>query len=119
MDAPLRSAVADALHSPVAGAAQLHGGDVATSWRVDLTDGRRVMVKTHPSAPPAFFSTEAASLRWLRDADAVAVPEVLAVSDGVPNFLALEWIDAGRKGSASAFPLVGAAKDAGFEPARA
>ena len=69
-------------------------------WRVafavDLDDGRRVFAKTHASAPPQFFTTEATGLAWLRAADAVAIPEVLAVSDDPPNHLVLEWIDEGR-----------------------
>ena len=64
---------------------------------MDLADGRRVFAKTHPAAPPRFFTTEAAGLRWLRDGiepdGPVAVPAVLAVSDEVPNHLVLEWID--------------------------
>ena len=76
---------------------RVHGGDVATAYAVDLTDGRRVFAKTHPHAPAYFFTTEAAGLRWLRDgvvADGpIAVPEVLAVSDDPPNHLVLEWID--------------------------
>jgi fructosamine-3-kinase len=75
----------------------VHGGDVAQSFAVDLDDGRRVFAKTHPAAPPQFFTTEAAGLRWLRDADAVLVPEVLVVSDDPPNHLVLEWIDEGRE----------------------
>jgi fructosamine-3-kinase len=67
------------------------------SYAVDLADGRRVFAKTHPAAPAHFFTTEAAGLRWLRDGHEaggpVAVPEVLAVSDDVPNHLVLEWID--------------------------
>lgn len=66
---------------------------MAISYRVDLADGRRVFVKTHRSPPPGFFTTEAAGLRWLGDARAVDVPVVLAVSDGFPPFLALQWID--------------------------
>jgi fructosamine-3-kinase len=58
-----------------------------------------VFAKTHPAAPPHFFTTEAAGLRWLRDGvdahDRIAVPEVLAVSDDAPNHLVLEWIDEG------------------------
>ena len=49
---------------------------------MDLADGRRVFAKTHPAAPPGFFTTEAAGLGWLGEPGAVAVPEVLAVSDG-------------------------------------
>lgn len=77
----------------------VRGGDVAQAYRFDLRDGRRVFAKTHPSPPAGFFTTEAAGLQWLREAGAVAVPEVLAVSDGSdsePPFLVLEWIDVGR-----------------------
>jgi fructosamine-3-kinase len=96
MDEPLRDAIEDALGASVKSAARVRGGDVAVAYAVDLDDGRRVFAKTHPSAPPQFFTTEAAGLRWLRAADAVLVPEVLAVSDDQPNHLVLEWIDEGR-----------------------
>ena len=69
------------------------------SYRFELADGRRVFAKTHPSPPAGFFTTEAAGLRWLADPGAVAVPEVLAVSDGeggAPPFLVLGWIELGR-----------------------
>jgi fructosamine-3-kinase len=56
-----------------------------------------VFAKTHPTAPPAFFSTEAAGLRWLAEPGVVPVPQVLAVSDGSPNYLVLEWIEEGRR----------------------
>lgn len=87
-------AVAHFLGVPVAAMTPLRGGDVADAYRVELADGRVVFAKTHPSPPPGVFTTEAASLRWLRDAQALAVPEVLAVSDA-PPLLVLEWIDEG------------------------
>ena len=86
----LRTAVEDAVGHRVEAMAVVRGGDVAASFRVELADGRRLFAKTHPSAPPGFFSTEAASLAWLREADAVPVPSVVAVSDGTdtsPAFL--------------------------------
>lgn len=92
----LRRAVGVALGAVVSSAATVHGGDVAAAFVMDLADGRRVFAKTHPSPPPGFFSTEAAGLRWLREPEVVAVPEVLAVSDGddaTPAHLVLEWID--------------------------
>jgi len=94
----LRRAVGTALGSEVTRSVTVHGGDVAAAFRMDLADGRRVFAKTHPQPPAGFFTTEAAGLRWLWDADAVPVPEVLAVSDGhadVPAHLVLEWIDVG------------------------
>lgn len=78
-------------HRPVA------GGDVASSFHCQLADGRSVFAKTHADPPPGFFTTEAAGLSWMRSADAVAVPEVLAVSDE-PPLLVLEWIDLSRGG---------------------
>lgn len=98
----LTATVAAALGSDVTTATRLTGGDVAESYRMVLADGRTVFAKTHASPPPGFFTTEATGLRWLRDPGVVAVPEVLAVSDGddadgVPPHLVLEWIDEGRR----------------------
>lgn len=98
MEAALRQTLGEALASPVRAAARVHGGDVASSWRVELDDARVVFAKTHPAAPPHFFTTEAAGLRWLGEPGAVPVPRVLAVSDAAPNHLVLEWIDEGRAG---------------------
>ncbi|MEE2778050.1 MAG: fructosamine kinase family protein [Acidobacteriota bacterium] len=86
---------ASAIDGEIAGTRAMHGGDVAVSVCVDLTDGRRVFAKTHASAPPLHFSTEAAGLEWLRACGAIPIPEVLAVSDE-PPFLVLEWISEGR-----------------------
>jgi fructosamine-3-kinase len=96
MDGALQRAIETALSAHVARSARVHGGDVAVSYAVELHDGRRVFAKTHPAAPPNFFTTEATGLAWLRDAGAVAVPEVLAASDEQPNHLVLEWIDEGQ-----------------------
>ena len=101
MDDALRSAIEADLDARVIRAVGLRGGDVAVAYAVELDDDRRVFAKTHASAPPGFFTTEARGLSWLRAADAVAVPEVLAVSDDAPNHLVLEWIDEGRAGSST------------------
>ncbi len=101
MTTTFAEALAAALGSDVASMAELGGGDVARAYAVTLADGRRVFAKTHAAPPAGFFSTEAAGLAWLRDADAVPVPTVLAVDDGDPAFLALEWIPTGgRSGTA-------------------
>lgn len=99
----LDDAVGRALATQVVRSRRVHGGDTAAAFCLDLADGRRVFAKTHAAAPPHFFTTEANGLSWLRAAAAVAVPEVLAVSDGdpdasppTPNHLVLEWIDEGR-----------------------
>jgi fructosamine-3-kinase len=96
VDRALRAALERSLGSACTVSAPVHGGDVAIAYRVDLADGRRVFAKTHAHPPPGFFTTEAAGLTWLRDAGALPVPEVWAVSDDPPAHLILEWIDTGR-----------------------
>jgi fructosamine-3-kinase len=91
----LGTAIGDALGSRVVRSSAVRGGDVARAFRLELADSRCVFAKTHPNPPAGFFTTEAAGLASMRDAQAAAVPEVLAVSDD-PPFLALEWIEAGR-----------------------
>jgi fructosamine-3-kinase len=96
MDDALRGAIEADLGARIIRAVPVRGGDVAVAYGVELGDGRRVFAKTHPSAPAEFFTTEASGLAWLRVADAVSVPEVLAVGDDQPNRLVLEWIEHGR-----------------------
>jgi len=94
----LEDAVGRALGALVVGSSVVRGGDVAQAHRFALDDGRTVFAKTHPNPPTGFFTTEANGLRWLAEPGAVALPEVLAVSDGddtEPPFLALGWIDEG------------------------
>ncbi|MFZ4518142.1 MAG: fructosamine kinase family protein [Microthrixaceae bacterium] len=104
VDDDLRRTLAEELGAAVVSSSVVHGGDVAAAFAVDLDDGRRVFAKTHPAPPAGFFTTEAAGLSWLRDADAPAVPAVLAVGDGPPAHLVLEWIDVGgsRSGTTEA-----------------
>lgn len=99
MTRTLAEAVGEELDDQVVGSASLSGGDTAAAFRFDLASGRTVFAKTHASPPDGFFTTEAASLHWLGGAGAVAVPAVLAASDGSrrePAHLVLEWIDEGR-----------------------
>jgi fructosamine-3-kinase len=98
MDAALHQVLETALGTGITRTTPVRGGDVAIAYAVDLDDGRRVFAKTHPGAPREFFTTEATGLTWLRDAGAIAVPDVLAVSDDPPNHLVLEWVEEGRAG---------------------
>ena len=75
--------------------APVSGGDLAEAWFVETTDGP-VFAKSLPDGSPDAFATEAAGLAWLRTAGVVAVPEVLAVSDGL---LVLEWVEPAPRSS--------------------
>jgi len=105
----VRARLAELLDVDVVATGRLSGGDVAESFRVTLADDRVVFAKTHRSPPANFFTTEAAGLRWLREAGELEVPEVLAVSDGDGGdgdcpLLVLEWIDqASRRPDDTAF----------------
>jgi len=96
---PLAEAVANATGVSVVQMTVVHGGDTAAAFRVELSSGDVLFAKTHASPPPGFFDTEAWGLEWLRSSGTVRVPRVVAVSDGEPAFLLLEWIDTARGGS--------------------
>jgi fructosamine-3-kinase len=83
----------------IARAESIAGGDVNDAWRVELADGRRVFVKTHPSPPPELYVAEAEGLAWLAEGP-LHVPRVLAAGD---TFLALEWLDLGVRGRDARF----------------
>jgi fructosamine-3-kinase len=74
------------------------GGDICTASRLTLDDGTSVFAKGWPEhagtpVPEGFFAAEAAGLRWLREAAAAPVPEVLVA---LPDLLALQWVEPGR-----------------------
>ncbi len=72
------------------------GGSICTASRLTLDDGASLFAKSWGGAaqpvPNGFFETEAAGLRWLRDAGGAPVPEVIAA---LPDLLALEWVEPG------------------------
>ena len=72
------------------------GGDINDAYRAQLSDGRALFIKTHARPPRGMFGREAEGLRWLGEARALRIPNVIAHSDGErgePAFLALEWIE--------------------------
>lgn len=70
------------------------GGDICTTTRLRLTDGRSAAIKTRPQAPADFFPTEATGLRRLRDAatqhGGAPAPEVLAVNE---ECIVVSWVE--------------------------
>lgn len=85
---PSLTAAATALGTTPRAAESIPGGSIAAAWKLRLSDGRDVFVKTgYPS--PDNFAAEAAGLRALAECRAIRVPKVLAVG---PEFLALEFI---------------------------
>lgn len=94
MDAAVLRALEAALGCTVLDCAPARGGDINDAF-IARTNAEPVFVKTRRGAPPQTFEVEARGLRWLAQAEAIAVPPVLAVGTD-PPFLALSVIEAGR-----------------------
>lgn len=100
-----RRALEEALKARVQRATPLSGGDINEAYRLELSDGRRVFLKTRQGAPPGMFATEATGLEWLRaafadgDHDALTIPEVIACADDPSGaaFLVLELLEPGPR----------------------
>ncbi len=99
MTPDLRRAVASCLGCEIGDAHALSGGDIHAAFRVALRGGDTVFVKSSPGAPRGMFTEEARGLEWLRAANALRIPSVVAVADGAegPRFLALEYLEPGRR----------------------
>jgi fructosamine-3-kinase len=94
----MRAAVAELLSASVLREQPLRGGDINQACMLELSDQRRVFAKYDVGAAPQRFLAEARGLGWLREAGALRVPEVLAVSGGSlshPPFLVLELLAPG------------------------
>ncbi len=77
----LTHAVSAALGVAVIAMSRTAGGDINEAFEARLADGRRVFVKTNAHADPRMWACEARGLDWLREANAVRIPAVLAHSD--------------------------------------
>ena len=92
MNSALRDALASDLGSEIRAARPVGGGDINDAYEVQLRNGNKLFVKTHSKPPSGMFEAEAHGLQWLREAATIRVPEVLAVSDEAPAYLALELL---------------------------
>ena len=83
----------------IAGSRAVGGGSINRSGIVELTDGRRYFVKSHPSPPPYFFECECQGLEALDAAGTLRTPKVIAVAEPPreARFLVLEEIVPGRE----------------------
>jgi len=100
MTPALVAAVEEVLGARVERSQAVSGGDINEAFLAKLSDGRQVFIKHHASAPKRMFESEARGLRYLAAANALRVPEVLAVSGeagGSPAFLVLEYLTPGRR----------------------
>ncbi len=90
----LRSSVERVLGQRIVAVSRASGGDINEAFELGLADGQSVFLKTNARAPLEMFAREARGLEFLRAAQALRIPRVLAVSDETeqPSFLLLEFL---------------------------
>jgi protein-ribulosamine 3-kinase len=99
ISAELAESLRFALGASIKSTRRLSGGDINDAFELELQSGVRVFLKTNERAPASMFPAEARGLDWLRAAQALRIPEVLAVSGGragEPSFLVLELLEPSR-----------------------
>ena len=76
----LQQAIERVLDDPLVECRSIAGGDINLAYRVRTSGDAQYFVKTHNSPPPRFFEREAQGLAWLRESNALRVPELVAFS---------------------------------------
>lgn len=85
----------------ISGRERIPGGDINEAYRITLTDGQRIFMKSNTMENASFFPAEAEGLGVISGTGAIRTPRVLACGTdgerGGYSFLLLEFIDAGRR----------------------
>ena len=93
----LQSAVSDLFGTEVQSSRRIFGGDINDAYRLTLTNGERIFMKSNP-ADVSFFVAEAKGLSAIAYTGTIASPRVLGCGeDNGKSFLLLEFIDESRK----------------------
>jgi len=93
---PLKAAAEAALGMRVRRLQPVLGGDINEAYRISAADGQDYFLKTHQNPPEDLYTREAEGLNWLREADAIRIPQCFHHSSrrgAEPALLILEWID--------------------------
>lgn len=101
LPAPIRREVQTALvergtgAATITGAHAVGGGCISPTARIMTDDGAFFLKWGGSHLPAGLLAAEARGLQLLADADEVRVPRVIAVSEGTPAWLLLEWLEPG------------------------
>lgn len=96
----LEEAIAEIFGSDlrIVGKQQVYGGDINNSYRLTLSDGTPLFMKSNTLKNLPFFEAEAKGLEALRQTDSIGVPKVLGIgTDQNTSFLLLEYLEAAPK----------------------
>lgn len=82
----------------IVGRERVYGGDINRSFRLMLSDGTRVFMKSNAPENLSFFEAEAKGLEALRQTKTIGVPKVLGMGrDKDMSFLLLEYLGEGLR----------------------
>ena len=96
----LAEAITEAFGSDlqIVGKQQVYGGDINRSYRLTLSDGTPVFMKSNTLKNLPFFEAEAKGLEALRQTKTIGVPKTLGIgTDQNISFLLLEYLEAAPK----------------------
>ena len=88
-----REALESAVSESLVSVAPVAGGDIGSSFRVELESGATCFLKLYADGPDDIACREAEGLAWLAAPRAIDVGRPIAVGG---QWLALEWIEPGR-----------------------
>ena len=104
MNADLKSRLEKILSEQIESTTSVSGGCIADSRKLQLASGKVFFLKQTRGSSSGVFDAEAQGLAELRKSGTVNVPEVAAKG---PDFLLLEWIEAGQSGRSSSMEMLG------------
>lgn len=79
----------------IVGRHQVYGGDINRSFRLTLSDGSSVFMKSNTPKNLSFFGAEAKGLEALRQTGTIGVPDVIGMgTDKNMSFLLMEYLEA-------------------------
>ena len=100
----LKSRLEKILSEPIKSTSSVSGGCIADSRKLQLESGKFYFLKQLRGSSPGVFDAEERGLEELRKSGAVNVPEIVCKG---PDFLLLQWIEAGYSRSSSSMEMLG------------
>ena len=104
MNPDLKSRLEKFLSEPIKSSSSVSGGCIADSRKLQLESGKVFFLKQLRGSSAGAFDAEVSGLEELRKSGAVNVPEVVCKG---PDFMLLQWIEAGHSRSSSSMEMLG------------
>ena len=104
MNPDLKSRLEKILSEPIKSTSSVSGGCIADSRKLQLDSGKVYFLKQLRGSSSGAFDAEERGLKELRKSGTVNVPEFVCKG---PDFLLLQWIEAGYSRSSSSMEMLG------------